>query len=85
MGIERPDDLIAHLVRAFFENDPYYPRAIPDLEPEKALWSTFSSAYRDVAASLLSVPRKNPGLAVLPQKFLDACVLQQSENSASGN
>lgn len=85
MGIERPDDLIAHLVRAFFENDPYYPRAIPDLEPEKALWSTFSSAYRDVAASLLSVPGKDPGLAVLPQKFLDACVLQQSENSASEN
>ncbi|CAG8306680.1 unnamed protein product [Penicillium nalgiovense] len=81
MGLERPDDLIAHLVAAFFENDPYYPRPSQDLEPDKSLWFTFSSSYRDAAASVLSVPGKDPRLALLPQKFLDACVLRQSEGS----
>ncbi|KAJ6178122.1 hypothetical protein N7519_008583 [Penicillium mononematosum] len=85
MGLERPDDLVAHLVEAFFENDPYYPRPSLDLEPEKTLWSMFSSTYRDTAASLLSVPGKDSRLALLPQKFLDACVLRQSEDSAQRN
>ncbi|KUM55451.1 hypothetical protein ACN42_g11825 [Penicillium freii] len=82
MGLERPDELIAHLVGAFFENDPYYPRPSQDLEPEKSLWFTFSSSYRDAAATLLSVPGKDPRFALLPQKFLDSCVLRQSESSA---
>ncbi|KAJ5425261.1 hypothetical protein N7465_000331 [Penicillium sp. CMV-2018d] len=80
-GLERPDDLIAHLVEAFFQNDPYYPRP-EDHEPEQALWLTFSESYRDTAVRLLSVPGKDPRLALLPQKFLDACVLRQSENPA---
>lgn len=80
-GLERPDDLIAHLVEAFFQNDPYYPRP-QDHEPEQALWLTFSESYRDTAVRLLSVPGKDPRLALLPQRFLEACVLQQSENSA---
>ncbi|CAI7632905.1 unnamed protein product [Penicillium discolor] len=54
MGLERPDDLIAHLVEAFFENDPYCPRPSQDSEPEKALWFTFSESYRDTAAKLQS-------------------------------
>ncbi|KGO43038.1 Protein of unknown function DUF3669, zinc finger protein [Penicillium expansum] len=81
MGLERSDDLIAHLVGAFFENDPYYPRPSIDLKPEKALWSAFSESYCDTAASLLSSPGKDPQLASLPQKFLDACVLRQTEYS----
>lgn len=80
MGLERPDDLIAHLVEAFFENDPYYPRPSQDPEPEKTLWFTFSESYRDTAVRLLL--GKDPRLALLPQKFLNACVLRQSENSA---
>lgn len=82
MGLERPDDLIAHLVEAFFENDPYYPRPSQDPEPEKTLWFTFSESYRDTAARLLL--GKDPRLALLPQKFLNACVLRQSKNSAYG-
>ncbi|KAJ5857890.1 hypothetical protein N7455_008784 [Penicillium solitum] len=81
MGLERPDDLIAHLAEAFFENDPYCPRPSQDSEPEKAFWFTFSESYRDTAAKLQSVPGKDSRLALLPQKFLDACVLRQSENS----
>ncbi|KAJ5531537.1 hypothetical protein N7527_004930 [Penicillium freii] len=81
-GLERPDDLIAHLVEAFFQNDLYYPRSSQDREPEQALWFTFSESYRDTAVGLLSVPGKDPRLALLPQKFLDACVSRQSENSA---
>lgn len=82
MGLERPNDLIAHLVAAFFENDPYYPRPSQHSEPEKSLWSTFSSSYRDAVASVLEVPGKDPRLALLPQKFLDACALRQSQISA---
>ncbi|KAJ5869293.1 hypothetical protein N7455_004234 [Penicillium solitum] len=54
MGLQRPDDLIAHLVATFFENDPYYPRPSQDIEPDKSLWFTFSSSYRDAAASVLA-------------------------------
>ena len=85
MGVERPHDLIAHLVDAFLENDPYYPRPSEASEPEMSLWITFSSSYRDAAASVLSVPGKDPRLALLPQKFLDTCVLRQSEISAQRN
>lgn len=82
MGLERPNDLISHLVGAFFENDPYYPRPSEHSEPEKSLWSSFSSSYRDAAASVLEVPGKDPRLGLLPQKFLDTCALQQSQISA---
>ncbi|KAI3143733.1 hypothetical protein CBS147325_5650 [Penicillium roqueforti] len=84
-GLERPDDLIAHLVDAFFENDPYYPRPSEDSEPEMSLWITFSSSYLDVAARLLSVAGKDPRLGLLPQKFIDACVSGQSEIIAQRN
>lgn len=79
MGLERPNDLVAHLVEAFFENDPYYPRPSRHSEPEKSLWSTFSSSYSDAAASILEVPGKDPRLTLLPQRFLDACALRQSQ------
>ncbi|KAJ5971523.1 uncharacterized protein N7479_001441 [Penicillium vulpinum] len=81
-GLERPDELINHLVGSFFENDPYYPRPSLELEPEKSLWLTFSSSYHDTAVSLLSVPEKDPRLALLPAKFLDACIFRQSQYPA---
>jgi hypothetical protein len=84
IAYKEPDKLIAQLVLAFFENDPYYPRpSDKDDEIEKELWATFSSEYLDRATQILSAPGKDPRLAEtgLPQMFIDNCLASQRDRS----
>ncbi|KAJ9216074.1 hypothetical protein DTO166G4_2318 [Paecilomyces variotii] len=78
-GWENPDALVAHLVTAFFENDPYYPLPLMELDIDRELWTVFSNAYLDTAAQTLSAPGKDMRLADLPQKFIDGCILRERE------
>ncbi|KAJ5543371.1 hypothetical protein N7535_005799 [Penicillium sp. DV-2018c] len=77
VGWQYPDQLISQLVSAFFENDPYYPRPLSELEVEKALWDQFSSAYIHTATEILST--KDSRLSALPQKFIDECVAKSAK------
>jgi hypothetical protein len=84
VGYENPEELITHLVLAFFENDPSYLRPMMGPGIEQELWVAFSSKYLDRAAEILSAPGKDPRLAQagLPQMFIDACVLRQVKDLA---
>lgn len=81
-GLEDPDALISHLVMAFFENDPYYPLPLAELDQDKELWETFSVKYLDTGKRILSVPGKDKRLVDLPQKFIDGCVRRERDNLA---
>ncbi|KAJ9398445.1 hypothetical protein DTO282F9_4536 [Paecilomyces variotii] len=82
-GWENPDALVAHLVTAFFENDPYYPLPLMELDIDTELWAVFSKAYLETAAQTLSAPGKDTRLADLPQKFVDGCILREREALAN--
>lgn len=80
VGWKNPEALISHLVTAFFENDPYYPLPLMELDVDKELWLVFSAAYLKKAGEILR--EKDHRLAGLPQKFIDGCVLREQTNLA---
>jgi len=71
IGYEDPDALISHLVQAFFQNDPYYPRPHCNDGNDQSLWSTFSVSYRQKGNEILGEDER---LVDLPGRFIDACV-----------
>jgi hypothetical protein len=77
-GWEYPDALISHFVTAFFENDPYYP--CPLMELDLQLWEVFSTSYVNKGAHILSAPGKDRRLIDLPRKFIEACVQRENES-----
>lgn len=77
-GWEYPDALISHLVTAFLENDPYYPRPLMELDLQ--LWEVFSTSYVNKGADILSAPGKDRILIDLPRKFIEACVQREKES-----
>lgn len=81
-GIENPDALISHLVMSFFENDPYYPLPLAELDHDKELWEAFSAKYLDTGKRILSVPGKDKRLVDLPRKFIDGCERRERDNLA---
>lgn len=83
-GWEAPEALIAHLVTAFFENDPYYPLPMSELEVDRRLWETFRTEYLRKADQILSAPGKNERLGSLPRKFIDACTSRERDALAAG-
>lgn len=78
VGWENPDGLISQLVMAFFENDPYYPLPLMDLDIDKELWETFSSKYLETGSRIVS--GKDERLVNLPRKFIGACVQREQAN-----
>ncbi|KAK0722596.1 hypothetical protein B0T26DRAFT_630144, partial [Lasiosphaeria miniovina] len=72
VAVAHPDALVAQLVVAFFENDPYFPLPLAEQADDCVLWHVFYAEYRSAAARVLEgKPRE---LAALPGRFLDACV-----------
>ncbi|KAK4465460.1 zinc finger protein [Cladorrhinum samala] len=68
--LERERDVISQLVIAFFENDPYYPLPLAEMDVDKQLWLVFREEYERKAAEVLGASQ---ALKHLPGKFLDAC------------
>ncbi|RMJ26559.1 Zinc finger protein [Aspergillus sp. HF37] len=84
VGWESPDALISHLVMAFFENDPYYPLPLTELDEDRQLWETFCASYVDKGTQILSAPGKDRRLIHLPRKFIEACVNREKQNLDQG-
>jgi len=80
----REEELVQHLVLAFFENDPYYPLPLMEADFDKRLWSTFEEEYQSVSEHLL---QKSDHMAALhlPRKFLDACVERERQKLEQGH
>ncbi|KAL1879433.1 hypothetical protein Plec18167_003887 [Paecilomyces lecythidis] len=78
-GWENPGALVAHLVTAFYENDPYYPLPLMELDIDRELWEVFTKAYLETAAQILLGPGKDARLVDLPRMFIDACVAREQE------
>lgn len=68
--LERETDFINQLVIAFFENDPYYPLPLLEMDVDKQLWLVFREEYERKAAEVLGA---SEAMKHLPVKFLDAC------------
>lgn len=84
VGWEQPEPLVAQLVMAFFENDPYYPRPLMELDLDKELWEVFSTTYLEKGKQILESPGKVWRLAGLPRMFIDACVARERDNLVKG-
>ncbi|KAK0630286.1 hypothetical protein B0T17DRAFT_615967 [Bombardia bombarda] len=84
MLLEQPDAIIAQLVLAFFENDPYYPLPMMELDLEKKLWSIFSGGYIHKADRILVGSTNYEKLRELLTKFLNACVERERKNLRAG-
>ncbi|KAJ5173314.1 zinc finger protein-domain-containing protein [Penicillium capsulatum] len=84
VGWEDPEALIAHLVKAFFENGSYYPRPLMEHGIEKGLWKAFCVAYVRKGKDILQAPGKDQRVAKLAQMFIDACVLRERESLNKG-
>lgn len=72
-------DVDRKLVPAFLGNDPYYPR--PDVD--KKLWREFSQVYLKASNIILkTLPKKNPAIMNLPERFLAKVVEKIKENES---
>lgn len=77
-----PDAMISQLVLAFFENDPYYPIPLADLEVEQRLWNVFSASYLSRADVIVS--DRDPCRRSLPHKFITACIERERDSLQRG-
>lgn len=55
-------------VSAFFDNDPYYPRAG---QGDASVWRTFTDAYLEISQNILDPAVVQERVALLPQLFID--------------
>jgi hypothetical protein len=68
-----PDtDGIVQAVKAFYVNDPYYPRPCGETEEEERLWECFRARYLKTSARYVDEETKN-----LPMRLVDAMVAEQ--------
>lgn len=74
-------DEIAHMVWAFYWNDPYFPLPGAQLSEDKALWRVFSKAYLEKSAKILEL---QPQKRQLPEMFIDAVEKQEQQNIEKG-
>lgn len=80
--LEGPSALISQLGLAFFENDPYYPLPLTDLDTDNEIWNVFSAAYLEKAAEVFHANDYRD--ASLPRKFIDSCIERERNNLARG-
>lgn len=80
--IERPDSVLTHLVDAFFDNDPYYPLPLMELDIDQEMWKAFCTAYLRKAKEILT--GQDPQLVSLPERFIDLCVARERANLSKG-
>jgi hypothetical protein len=81
-AVEHPDEVVSQLVLAFFENDPYYPLPLMELDLDKELWSVFREKYLWKSNDILS--SGHPELRQLPGRFIDECVAREQKKLAQG-
>jgi len=79
--VEHEKEILSQLVLAFFENDPYYPLPLMEMNVDRQLWSIFRQEYEKKAVEILSA---SEALKHLPLKFLDACVEREQRNLEKG-
>lgn len=72
IGLNEPDGLISHLVQAFFDNDPYYPRPCGEGDIERELWDSIATMYSQKAGQILQ--GKDQRLFSLPGRFINTCI-----------
>ncbi len=68
---------IQQLQRAFYFNDPYYPRPVSDHPNDKALWNTFKQAYLHASERLT--------YRDWPRRFIEAVELEGWRRASSGS
>jgi hypothetical protein len=79
-----PDEAGIQLaVRAFYKNDPYFPRPLCETTDEQCLWDSFKLGYLEAAQNAITrtMKTKTPWKgqligADLPQRFIDACLAE---------
>ncbi|CAH0021799.1 unnamed protein product [Clonostachys rhizophaga] len=90
------NELVEHLVQAFFENDPYYPRPIKSGtngtgmgQVREQLWGVFSSAYLNKSKAVLAGSTIEGGLKErlleLPEDFIACCIADALFGQKSDN
>ena len=81
--LQHEEEILSQLVLAFFENDPYYPLPLMEMEVDRQLWRIFRQEYEKKAAEVLSASDSG-ALKHLPLKFLDACVEREQRKLDKG-
>ncbi|KAK0704831.1 zinc finger protein-domain-containing protein [Lasiosphaeris hirsuta] len=79
--LEHEEELVNQLVLAFFENDPYYPLPLMEMDVDKKLWTIFRREYEKKAEEILGASET---MRHLPIKFLDACVERERRKLEKG-
>jgi hypothetical protein len=90
------DRLVGHLVQAFFENDPYYPRPIKSGangadkdQVRNELWEVFCSAYLNKSKAVLAGSttggEQKERLLELPKSFIASCIAGAKCGQVSDN
>ncbi|KAK1829300.1 zinc finger protein [Podospora conica] len=79
--VEHEEEVLTQLVHAFFENDPYYPLPLMEMDGDRQLWSVFRQEYERKAAEVLGT---SDALRHLPMKFMDACVEREQKKLDKG-
>jgi hypothetical protein len=85
------DSILAMLVLAFFENDPYYPLPLAEAPEDQDLWEEFRVTYISTAKKILgSDGGSNSKWATwanentLPERFIDMCIEREKKNLGDG-
>ncbi|MCJ1245683.1 hypothetical protein MMC30_002887 [Trapelia coarctata] len=73
---------LAKAVRAFWDNDPYYPRPVPEENGDEGLWRGFEEAY--LAQSARSADEHVKGLG-LPKMFIERVVEEARRRGEVGS
>jgi len=79
--LKHKEELVNQLVLAFFENNPYYPLPLMEINVDKQLWSIFRNKYERKAGEILGTSK---ALNHLPVKFLDAYVERERRKLEKG-
>ncbi|TKA64356.1 hypothetical protein B0A49_07384 [Cryomyces minteri] len=73
---------VALAVKAFFLNDPYYPRPCSAALTDQGLWDGFRDAYLQMSAEVIG-PDAEDGLRALPVEFVDGVVMGERKRLAA--
>ncbi|KAJ6779943.1 hypothetical protein PWT90_05364 [Aphanocladium album] len=71
------NQVISQLVLAFFENDPYYPLPLMELELDKELWGLFKDEYLRKSEALIQSSSSYEQMKGLPARFIKECVIRE--------
>jgi hypothetical protein len=77
--INRDASGVSKAVRAFFANDPYYPRPCSNIELDRKLWTVFASRYLERSAEFFDDSKDED--RELPRHFIDSVVKEQEKRN----